>query len=289
MGDASRSSVQEIDAHLQLLENELLSISKKDLSIAQYFHRVKTLSREIAKLDQQSLIDDARMKHIIIHGLRVEYRNFVVAVQGKPTQPSSGELENLLESQEALAKQLSGLLISSTSTTNTEDESLYVERGKSKSKSGNNQRGANRYGYKNKYHNHGEKKTGHFARSCRVEQNDEGNAATVENEDGRDMEAYVAQTEDVVAFTSTSENRLYEWIVDSGALNHLSKDKEQMQHLSMCGGNRVVVIADNSKHPIAHTRDDAFFTGSNKRELALKRSLPFAGGKEKFDICTTTD
>lgn len=40
------------DARLQLLENEVLSITQKDLSIAQYFHRVKTLCREIAELDQ---------------------------------------------------------------------------------------------------------------------------------------------------------------------------------------------------------------------------------------------
>lgn len=42
------------DAKLQLLENELLSIAQRDLSIPQYFHKVKSLCREIAKLDSQT-------------------------------------------------------------------------------------------------------------------------------------------------------------------------------------------------------------------------------------------
>ncbi|KAJ0443668.1 hypothetical protein HanIR_Chr16g0823341 [Helianthus annuus] len=35
------------DAELQLLQNKLLSISQKDLTIVQYFHKVKILCREI--------------------------------------------------------------------------------------------------------------------------------------------------------------------------------------------------------------------------------------------------
>ena len=46
------------------------------------------------------------MKRIIIHGLRPEYRSFIVAVQGWPTQPSLVEFENLFAGQEALAKQM---------------------------------------------------------------------------------------------------------------------------------------------------------------------------------------
>ncbi|XP_076950202.1 uncharacterized protein LOC143623107 [Bidens hawaiensis] len=241
------------DARLQLLENELLSISQKDLTIAQYFHRVKTLCGEIAEPEQQFVIGDARMKRIIIHGLRAEYKRFVAAVQGWPTQPSLGEFENILASQEALAKKLGGLSISSTSTTKIEDEAVYVERGKGKFKSGYKQKGGNRYGYNNKYREYGGKKTcssdrgeascdrkqqynenkssfkcykcgqkGHFARSCHEQQNNEGNAVTVEKEDGWDMEAFVAQTKDVVAFTASAENCLDEWIVDSGASNHLT-------------------------------------------------------------------
>ncbi|XP_076890602.1 uncharacterized protein LOC143541759 [Bidens hawaiensis] len=70
------------DTKLQLLENELLSISQRELTIPQYFHKVKTLCWEIGELDQQARIGDARMKRIIIHGLKPEFRSFVAALQG---------------------------------------------------------------------------------------------------------------------------------------------------------------------------------------------------------------
>ena len=58
------------DAWLQLLENEILSISQRDMTIAQYFHKVKTICREITKLESKSTIGEDRMKRIIIHELR---------------------------------------------------------------------------------------------------------------------------------------------------------------------------------------------------------------------------
>ena len=92
------------DARLQLLENELISISQKDMTISQYFTKVKCLCREITELDETSKIVNNRMRRIIIHGLRPQYHSFMAAVQGWPTQPSIEELKNLLVSQETLAK-----------------------------------------------------------------------------------------------------------------------------------------------------------------------------------------
>ena len=65
------------DTRLQLLENELLSILQCDMIIAQYFHKVKLICREITKLDPKSAIGEDRMKRIIIYGLRPEYRSFI--------------------------------------------------------------------------------------------------------------------------------------------------------------------------------------------------------------------
>ena len=56
------------DTSLQFLENEL-SISQRDMTIAQYFHKVKSICREITKLDPKSAIVESRMKRIIIHRL----------------------------------------------------------------------------------------------------------------------------------------------------------------------------------------------------------------------------
>lgn len=87
-----------------MLENELLSASQNDLTIPQFFHKVKTLCREIGELDPEAKIGEPRMRRIIIHGLKAEFRSFVATIQGWPTQPSLGEIENLLAGQEALAK-----------------------------------------------------------------------------------------------------------------------------------------------------------------------------------------
>uniref|UniRef100_A0A6N2MV24 CCHC-type domain-containing protein n=1 Tax=Salix viminalis TaxID=40686 RepID=A0A6N2MV24_SALVM len=111
------------DTKLQLLESELLSVAQRELPVAKFFHKVKTLCREISELDTEAPIGETRMKRIIIHGLRPEFRSFVAAVQGWQNQPSLVEFENLLAGQEALAKQMGGAL------TKGEEEALYVSKG----------------------------------------------------------------------------------------------------------------------------------------------------------------
>ncbi|XP_076920929.1 uncharacterized protein LOC143582191 [Bidens hawaiensis] len=93
------------DDLLQLVEGDLMTCSQGDLPISQYFYEVKNLCREIAKLENsiQSLGLVARMKRILIYGLKSEYCSFVTAIQGWGTQPSITELENILAKQEALA------------------------------------------------------------------------------------------------------------------------------------------------------------------------------------------
>ena len=85
------------------------------MMINQYFNKVKSLCREISELDPTAKNGDFRMRRIIIHGLRPEYRGFIAAIQGWPTQPSLVELENLLADQEMLAKQMSVVSLESES------------------------------------------------------------------------------------------------------------------------------------------------------------------------------
>ena len=117
------------DTRLQLLENTLLLISQRDMTIAQYFHKVKSICRVITELDPKSAIGEDRMKRIIIHGLQQKYQRFIIAVQGWPTQPSFEEFENLLASQEVMAKQMGGITLKS------EEEALYTTKSRSKSRS----------------------------------------------------------------------------------------------------------------------------------------------------------
>ncbi|XP_070661719.1 uncharacterized protein [Malus domestica] len=44
------------DTRLQLLENELLSVTQLDMTIAEYFHKVKSICREIFELDPSAAI-----------------------------------------------------------------------------------------------------------------------------------------------------------------------------------------------------------------------------------------
>ncbi|KAL8153640.1 hypothetical protein V2J09_011400 [Rumex salicifolius] len=113
------------DAWLQVLENEIGTIAQGQMSISQYFMKVKNICHEISQLDKESAISEARMRRIIIRGLRPEYNSFITAIQGWPTQPSLLELENLLVNQETLAKQMVGLSVKD------HEEALYSNKGKS--------------------------------------------------------------------------------------------------------------------------------------------------------------
>ncbi|GJN30988.1 hypothetical protein PR202_gb19339 [Eleusine coracana subsp. coracana] len=112
------------EARLQLLENELVGISQGTLSISQYFTKVKNICREISQLDPEEKVSEARMKRIIIHGLRPEYNGFIAAMRGWPTQPTLVELENLLANQEALAKQMCSITLKE----NDEEEALFIRK-----------------------------------------------------------------------------------------------------------------------------------------------------------------
>lgn len=85
------------------------------------------LCREIGELDLHGKIGKPRMKRIIIHGLKSEYKSFVAAV-------------------------------SMGATSKTEDEALCVERSNGKHKSGNKQKVSNKNSDKNKHHDRSDKK-----------------------------------------------------------------------------------------------------------------------------------
>ncbi|KAH0724452.1 hypothetical protein KY285_000281 [Solanum tuberosum] len=119
------------DVRLQRLENELLSISQRNMTISQYFSKVKYLSDEITKLDPENAITETRMRRIIVHGLRPEYKGIITATRGWATEPTLSELENLLANEEDLEKPLSSLTIKD------EDKALFSKKASlSKKRSG---------------------------------------------------------------------------------------------------------------------------------------------------------
>ncbi|KAH0661325.1 hypothetical protein KY284_026256 [Solanum tuberosum] len=249
------------------------------MTIAQYFLKVKMLCREISELDPQAPIGETRMKGIIIHGLKPEYRSFIDDVQGWQNQSSLVEFENLLVGQEDLAKQMNGVCLKG------EEEALYVNKsrgnpkqynaggskrtddkskshpgegsshpgGSSKNNWGNNKR------FEGKCHNFGKK--GHKANICWfkkriVESNVVATSSPTENsEDDWDVETFFAIEQEELSLTVTISKQIdYEndWIVDLGCSNHMNGDKKKLQNLSEYKGSLEVVTTDDIKLLIAH-------------------------------------
>ncbi|KAG8364306.1 hypothetical protein BUALT_Bualt19G0115000 [Buddleja alternifolia] len=290
------------DTRLQLLESTLLSIAQHDMTIAQYFHKVKSLCRELSELDPEAPIRETRMKRIIIHGLRPEYRSFVAAVQGWQKEPSLVEFENLLAGQEALAKQMGGVSLKD------EEEALYVNKGRWNSKQ-HTKGGSKKNEDKEKNHQGGRsinlegtsknrrnkkkfegkcyncKKKGHMAKDCwSKEDNVESNAATSKSEDEWDADALFVAEEELALTATTHEQIDYEkdWIVDSGCSNHMTGDKEKLQNLSEYKGSRVVVTANNSKLPIAHIGNTVVSPQYSANEVSLQNVYHVPGMKKNL-------
>ncbi|XP_076909939.1 uncharacterized protein LOC143567386 [Bidens hawaiensis] len=293
------------DAKLQLLENELLSVSQKNQSIPQYFHRVKSLCREIGELDREARIGDARMKRIIVHGLKPEFRSYVAAIQGWPVQPSLVEFENLLAAQESLATQMAGLSV--PDQVKKEDSALYVNRGKGKFRPNKNykdQTDRKKKQWQHKPEVEGSETSdrknqnkkfpypcyncglrGHMSKNCPSKKPEEGNAATTEREEPWDVEANMAQVQEVPVLTVTTEpksNRLEEWIIDSGCSNHLTGEKEKLSKCKKYIGDNVVVIADNSRHQIANIGEVHFQADGNQKEFVMQDVFHVPGMKKNL-------
>ena len=63
------------------------------------------------------------MRQIIIHGLRSEFDDLIIAINGQVIEPTLIELENILANQEKLDKQMLGVSIKNG------DKALYIKKG----------------------------------------------------------------------------------------------------------------------------------------------------------------
>ena len=94
------------ESHLQLVENELAYTTQGNISISEYFLIIKNLYFEICLLNSEEAIFEARIRRIVICGLKPEYISFATSIQGWTQQPSLEEFKILLLSRELLEKQL---------------------------------------------------------------------------------------------------------------------------------------------------------------------------------------
>ena len=66
--------------------------------------KIKSVRHKITQLDPNWRIPEARMRQIIIHGLRPDYYGCIASVHGLQTQSTLLELEGLLAAQKTLIK-----------------------------------------------------------------------------------------------------------------------------------------------------------------------------------------
>ncbi|KAK3010974.1 hypothetical protein RJ639_010854 [Escallonia herrerae] len=246
-------------ARLQLLENELAGLMQGGMSISDYFLKIKNICSEISELDVDEPVSEARLRRYLIRGLRKEYMPFVTSVQGWASQPSVEELENLLSNQEALAKQMS---------LQTESNDVLFSKENSKSKhfseaiGGSKNVGESSHSEKNnqlRWKNvrcYRCRQLGHVKRMCRVKLVDENaNMVTDEASDQPKWEqCFSSVVAEALANTSATfsapVNYEKEWIIDSGCSHHVTGNDSLFSELHQHSGDKVIITADNSVHPV---------------------------------------
>lgn len=92
------------EARLRVLENELENTRQGDLTVSQFFSKIKNLCYEIVRVDPMEPVSEARLKCIVDHGLRPEFIPSVALIKKFPVQiqqPSFEDYEKLLVLVEA--------------------------------------------------------------------------------------------------------------------------------------------------------------------------------------------
>ncbi|KAK3034348.1 hypothetical protein RJ639_032246 [Escallonia herrerae] len=208
----------------------------------------------VAEIDTDEKISEARLRRYLVRSLKKEYGPFVTSIQGWSTQPSVEELENFLSNQEALAKQMAKSF---------ETDDVLFSKGKSNKK--------NPFGSKNKEedssaekggNSHTKKpitcfgcgKTGHLKNNCRVKLSKANVACANEGDDQLKLDhcftVEAIEQKSTQAFVNYTDNKKEEWIIDSGCSHHVIRNDTLFSEVHEHHGDRVIVTADNSTHPV---------------------------------------
>ncbi|KAM1998675.1 hypothetical protein ACFX16_006180 [Malus domestica] len=287
-------------SHIHELRSRLRSLTKGDLTAAQYFQRTEEIADALASAGAP--VEDSELISVILHGLPPEFDSFMDAIQFRLGSTTMDELHGLLLSKEIqLTNRKQSPPVSSFQAYNTSTGLLplpvpsishgYVAQ---QSFSPHNQnRGLDRNFTQGNHNSRGNFRQNNNPRfstfnrgnnqrsnrgprsnfssnrklSCQICRQFDHEACDCPHR----MDPHYNRKSSQTALVANTSNSSSLWIVDSGATSHMTNNYATLQNPEVYTGPEQVYIGDGKGLPITHTGSSSITTSHSN--FALKNVL----------------